>query len=312
MELWLLYAAGAAVFAALTTVLAKIGIKDVDSHLATAIRTVVVLAFAWLMVFVTGAHGGIFYIQGWTWVFLILSGLATGGSWLCFFRALKLGSINKVVPIDKSSTMLTMLLAFIILGEAMRVVTVGGMILMGMGTWLMLELGKGDEKNKDEANSPAASQPAPRLSKFNLFKPRKFGWLFFAIAAAVLASMVAIIGKVGVADMDASLWTAARTVIVVPLSWLMVAKVGSHKTIKQVTRKSWTFLILSGVATGVSWLFFYHALQHGDASRVVPIDRLSVLLTMLFARLVLGERFSRRSVAGLVLLTVGTLLPVVM
>jgi len=288
MEIWLFYAIGAAVFAALTTVLAKIGIKDVDSHVATAIRTMVVLVFAWLMVFIIGSYGEIVYIQGRTWVLLIISGLATGGSWLCFFRALQLGNVNKVIPIDKSSTILTMILAFIFLSEPMGWITIVGMALMGAGTWLMLELKKDEEKTSGR------------------------GWLFFAILAAVFASLVAIIGRIGVADIDPSLWTAIRTIVVIPLSWLMVFITGGQKSIKSVNRKSWIFLVLSGVATGASWLFFYHALQIGNASHVVPIDRLGILLTMGFARLFLGERFTKRSLIGLTLLTVGTLLSVLL
>jgi transporter family protein len=284
MELWLIYAIGAAVFAALTTVLAKIGIKNVDSHLATAIRTVVVLAFAWLMVFVSGSQHGISQIQRHTWVFLVLSGLSTGGSWLCYFRALKLGNVNKVVPIDKSSTILTMLLAFIFLSEPVNTAMAAGMVLMGSGTWLMLELKK-DSKNT-EANK---------------------SWLLYAVLAAVFASLTAIFGRIGVAEMDASLWTATRTMIVVPMSWLMVFIAGSQREIRKVDYKSWLFLIFSGVATGVSWLFFYHALQLGNASLVVPIDKLSIVLTMGFAWLFLGEKFTKRSIAGLGLLTVGTL-----
>ncbi|MCL2216706.1 MAG: EamA family transporter [Defluviitaleaceae bacterium] len=286
--MWFLYAVGAAVFAALTTILAKIGIKNVDSHLATAIRTVVVLVFAWLMVFVVGSQGDIFYIQGRTWVFLILSGLATGGSWLCFFRALQLGNVNKVVPIDKSSTILTMILAFIFLSEPLGWITAAGMLLMGAGTWMMLEL------KKD--NNNAAGK----------------GWLLFALLAAVFASLVAVFGRVGVAGMDANLWTAIRTMVVVPLSWLMVFITGrqNKEAQKTIDRKSWVFLILSGVATGASWLFFYHALQLGNASHVVPIDKLSIVLTMGFARLFLGERFTKRSIAGLGLLTIGTLVPI--
>ena len=292
MELWFLYAVGAAVFAASTTILAKIGIKNVDSHLAAAIRTIVVLIFAWLMVFVAGSQSGIWYISGRTWVFLLLSGLATGGSWLCFFRALQLGNVNKVVPIDKSSTILTMLLAFIFLREPAGWITVIGMVLMGIGTWLMLELKTDGGKNDTEEKTSGKS------------------WLFFAVLAAVFASLTAIFGRVGVADMEANLWTAIRTMVVVPLSWLMVFIAGAQKKIKTVDRKSWIFLILSGVATGVSWLFFYHALQIGNASHVVPIDKLSIVLTMGFARLFLGERFSRQSIIGLGLLTIGTLLPI--
>ena len=287
METWLLFAIGAALFAALTTVLAKVGVRNVDSHLATAIRTVVVLLFAWVMVFVVGSAGGIHEISPRTWVFLVLSGLATGGSWLSYFRALQLGNVNKVVPIDKSSTILTMVLAFIILSEPVGVVTAVGMVLMAIGTWLMIEL------KQDAADKSGQS------------------WLIYAVLAAVFASLVAIFGRIGVQDMDASLWTAIRTVVVVPLSWGMVFMTGGQKKIKSVDAKSWTFLTLSGVATGVSWLFFYHALQNGNASHVVPIDKLSILLVMLFARIFLAEKFSRRSLVGLVFLTVGTLLPVV-
>ena len=294
MELWLLYATLAAIFAALTTVLAKIGITNVDSHLATAIRTVVVLIFAWIMVFVVGSHYGIRYIQGRTWVFLLLSGLCTGGSWLCFFRALKLGSVNKVVPIDKSSTILTMTLAFIFLREPAGWITIFGMVLMGIGTWLMLELKKGGKGEKEGADK----------------KQTRNSWLFFAVLAAVFASLVAIFGRIGVADIEANLWTAIRTMVVVPLSWIMVFMVGRQREIKTVSKKSWLFLILSGIATGSSWLFFYHALQIGNASNVVPIDKLSIVLTMCFARLFLAERFSKQSIAGLGLLTIGTLLPV--
>lgn len=299
MDLWILYAIGAAVFAALTTVLAKIGIKNTDSHLATAIRTLVVLFFAWVMVFVVGAQNGIGYIEGRTWVFLILSGIATGGSWLCYFRALKLGNVNKVVPIDKSSTILTMILAFIFLREPVGLVTVGGMVLMGIGTWLMLEL-----KRKDVGDGKSESEGADDGGIITAKK--KKGWLFYAVMAAVFASLVAIFGRFGVVDIDPTLWTAIRTMVVVPLSWFMVFSVGSHKSIKTVDRKSWVFLVLSGVATGGSWLFFYHALQIGNASHVVPIDKLSIVLTMGFARLFLGERFSIQSVVGLVLLTAGT------
>jgi transporter family protein len=291
MELWLLYAIGAAVFAGITTILAKIGIKNVDSHLATAIRTIVVLVFAWIMVFVVDAHGGIGHIQGRTWVFLVLSGCATGASWLCFFRALRLGPVNKVVPIDKSSTILTMILAFIILSEPARLITVFGMTLIGFGTWLMLDL------KRDSANEQSD-------------KKSNRSWLIFALLAAVFASMVAILGRIGVADMDANLWTAIRTMVVVPLSWLVVFISGGHKQVKNVDRKSWIFLVLSGVATGVSWLFFYHALQLGNASLVVPIDKLSIIATMGFSRIFLKEQFSKRSVIGLGLLATGTLLPV--
>jgi len=288
MEAWLIYAIGAAVFAALTTVLAKVGIKNVDSNLATAIRTVVVLVFAWLMVFIVGSQNEIFYTDSRTWIFLILSGLATGGSWLCFFRALKLGNVNHVVPIKKSSTITTMIFAFIILSEPINVITVVGMVLMAAGTWLMIEL-KVNKKDSQQKNH---------------------SWLFFALLAAAFASLTAILGAIGIANIEANLGTAIRTMAVVPMSWLMVFITKEQKSISKIDKKSWAFLLLSGVATGASWLLFYRALQLGNASHVVPIDKLSIVLTMGFAGFFLGEKFSKRSLIGLAILTVGTLLPI--
>ena len=307
MELWFLYALGAAVFAGLTTILAKIGIKDVDANLATAIRTMVVIVFAWLMVFITGAGGGIWHISPFTWIFIILSGLATGGAWLCRYRALKLGNVNKVTPIAKTSTILTMILAFIFLGEPMGWYMIVTMVLIGAGTWLMLELKKaGKPKDKD---SGKGIKNTKGINAKGIIDAK--GWLFFAVLAAVFASLVAILGRVGVADIDATLWTALRTMVVALLSWLMVFTTGHPRDIKTVNKKSWLFLVLSGIATGGSWLFFYHALQIGNASLVVPIDQLSILLTMGFARIFLGERFTRRSLLGLALLTTGILFPTI-
>jgi len=290
MELWFLYALGAAVFAGLTTILTKIGLKGVDSHLATAIRTMVVITFAWIIVFIAGSQSGIMYMDARTWVFLVLSGLATGGAWLCRYRALKLGNVNKVAPIAKTSTILTMLLAFVFLSEPMGWVIVVAMVLMGTGTWLMLELNIKAKKPENEQKNGK-------------------GWLFFAVLAAVFASLTAIFGSIGVNEMDANLWTAMRTVIVALLSWMMVYGTSGQKKIRSVNLKSWIFLILSGLATGGSWLFFYHALKIGNTSLVVPIDQLSILLTMGFARLFLGERFTKQSLLGLVILTAGILLP---
>jgi len=287
MELWFLYAIGAAVFAGLTTILAKIGLKDVDSHLAVAIRTMVVVVFAWIIVFIAGAENGIVHMDIRTWIFLILSALATGGAWICRFRALKFGNVNKVTPITKSSTILTMILAFIFLGEPVGGLMLVTMALIGIGTWLMLEYKKVKETEKNTGSN----------------------WILFAVLAAVFASLTAIFGSLGVSDMDANLWTAIRTMIVAALSWMMVYTTGGQKEIKSVKLKSWVFLVLSGLATGVSWLFFYHALQIGRASLVVPIDQLSIVLTMAFARLFLGERFSKRSLLGLFILATGILLP---
>jgi transporter family protein len=287
MPLWLIYAAGAAVFCAATTILAKIGLRGVDSHLAMAIRTVAVLFFVWPMAAAVGIGSGIADISGVAWAFLVLSAFATGASWLCFYRALSRGDVNKVLPIDKSSTLLTMGMAFIILGEPVSLTTIPGIVLMGAGTWFMIEF-------KQEAAQPKGK-----------------GWLLYAVFAAVFASATAIFTSLGVAEVDATLWTALRTTIIVPLSWLVVFTAGSHKHLHTVSARSLIFLLASGVATGGSWLLFNHALAVGPASHVVPIDRMSILLAMGFARIFLGERYSKRSLLGLAMLAAGTLLVIV-
>jgi len=288
MEAWIIYAVGAAVFAAATTILAKIGLNSVSSNLAAAMRTMVVLVFVWVVVFVVGSYGEIRYVEGRTWFFLIMSGFATGGSWLCYFRALQLSSVRRVVPIAKSSTILAMILAFIFLSEPIGVIIIIGMVLMGVGTWLMIELKKNEAKPEGGRS-----------------------WLFFAVLSAVFAALTSVLGRAGIVGIEANLGTAIRTVAVVPMAWMMVFITGEQKKMKVINKKGWLFLLLSGLATGASWLFFYRALQLGTASRVVPIDKLSIVITMGFAFIFLGERFSWRSVVGLVLLTVGTLLPVV-
>lgn len=282
--MWIIDAFCSALFAGLTAVLAKIGIRDVNSHLATALRTVVVLLFAWLLVFLTGAQTGLGTLSASTWWFLISSGLATGGSWLCYFRALQLGSVNQVAPIDKSSTVLTMALAFLLLGEPLSLNMLLGMAGILTGTLLMLQ-------RQREAAASAG-----------------WRWLPWALASAVFASLTAILGKIGMQGVDSNLGTAIRTVVVLALSWGIVLGRGVQKQVPAITGRSWLFLVLSGLATGGSWLFYYRALQKGPASVVIPIDKLSILITVLFSRLVLGERLSRRGLAGLILLTAGTLL----
>ncbi|MCL1999618.1 MAG: EamA family transporter [Turicibacter sp.] len=288
MGLWFYYAVGAAIFAALTTILAKIGLQDIDSHVATAARTFVVLIFAWIMVLIVDSQNNIATIATRTWVFLILSGLSTGASWLCYFYALKIGSVNKVVPIDKSSTIITMLLAFIFLSEPFGIYTAVGMLLMAVGTWLMLDLKQ--EKAKKTGQS----------------------WLVFALLSALFASLTAIFGSIGIADIEANLGTAIRTTVVLPLTFVMLFLTKGNKRIGNITKKSLFFLLISGIATGASWLLFYHALQLGNASQVVPIDKLSILFTMTFAAFFLKEKFSAKTLSGLALLTIGTLLPILL
>ncbi len=281
--LWLLFAFGSAFFAGITAVLAKIGIEHINSTLATAIRTIVVLAFSWLMVFVAGSQNTIGLINGKTLLFLILSGLSTGASWLCYFKALQLGDVNKVAPIDKSSTVLTILLAFIFLGEPLSVPQVFGIMEIGFGTLLMITK-KQVEKTK----------------------PQSKGWLLFAFLSAVFASLTSIFGKIGVENVESNLGTAIRTIVVLVMAWLMVFITGEQKDIKNIGRKELIFLCLSGITTGLSWLCYYRALQDGPASVVVPVDKLSILVTILFSILVLKEKLSRKAVVGLVLILAGT------
>ena len=282
--MWVLFAFGSAMLAGLTSVLAKCGIKKTDSTVATAIRTIVVLIFSWLMVFVVGSQETISAIGGRTLLFLVLSGLATGASWLCYFKALQLGDVNKVVPIDKSSTVLTILLAAIFLQEGVSLTKGIGVVLIAVGTFLMIEKKQSGGETKSAA------------------------WLWYALGSAVFASLTAILGKVGISGVESNLGTAIRTGVVLLMSWVMVFVTGQQHSMHGLNRKDLLFLGLSGLTTGLSWLCYYRALQDGPASVVVPIDKLSILVTVAFSGLVLKERLDRRSGTGLVLLTAGTLL----
>ena len=289
--MWVAFACGSAFFAGITAILAKCGIRETDSTVATAIRTIVVLAFAWVMVAVVGSSGQIGSIKPMTWAFLGLSGLATGASWLCYFKALQSGDVNKVVPIDKSSTVLTLLL-----GEPLSWVSVVAMALILAGTLMMIE-----RKPDAPSDAPLAGTPSMGGS-----------WLVFAVLSAVFASLTAILGKVGIEGVESNLGTAVRTIVVLVMSWVMVAVTGKAGTVRAVPRRELLFICLSGLATGASWLCYYKALQEGLASVVVPIDKLSILVTIGFSRLVFDERLTARSGAGLALIVAGTLLMVFM
>ena len=283
--MWLLFAVGSAFFAGVTAILAKCGIQRTDSTVATAIRTIVVLIFAWIMVFVVGSQDQLRDIGQMTLLFLILSGLATGASWLCYFRALQLGDVNKVVPIDKSSTVLTTLLAFLLLGEPIGLFQGIGVVLIGAGTFLMIE-------KKPDASSGAVQGK---------------GWMLYAFGSAIFASLTAILGKIGIQGVESNLGTAVRTGVVLVMAWAMVLVTGRAKEVRQVPGRELAFICLSGIATGASWLCYYHALQDGPASVVAPIDKLSILVTVAFSYLVFRERLTRRSGLGLVLIVAGTL-----
>ena len=283
--MWLLFAVGSAFFAGVTAILAKCGIRKTDSTVATAIRTIVVLIFAWIMVFVVGSQDQLRDIGQMTLLFLILSGLATGASWLCYFKALQLGDVNKVVPIDKSSTVLTILLAFLLLGEPIGLFQGIGVVLIGAGTFLMIE-------KKPDASSGAV---------------RGKGWMLYAFGSAIFASLTAILGKIGIQGVESNLGTAVRTGVVLVMAWAMVLVTGRAKEVRQVPGREMIFICLSGIATGASWLCYYRALQDGPASVVAPIDKLSILVTVAFSYLVFRERLTRRSGLGLVLIVAGTL-----
>lgn len=283
--MWILFAFGSALFAGLTAILAKCGIKNTESNVATALRTIVVLLFSWIMVFISGSYHDIGKLSEKTWTFLILSGLSTGASWLCYFRALQIGDINKVTPIDKSSTILTMVLAGIFLGEGFTMTKCFAIVAIGVGTYLMIQ----------------------RKTITTKLQENKSSWLFFAFASALFASLTSILGKIGIEGVDSTLGTAIRTVVVLVMAWIIVFVTKKQSTIKDIDRKSWTFLILSGFATGASWLCYYRALQTGDASIVVPIDKLSILITIAFSYFIFNEKLTKKAMIGLLCIVVGTL-----
>lgn len=286
--MWIMYAFASAFFAGITAILSKIGIKNINSNLATAIRTAVILVFSWLIVFVCGTQTELVGIERKTVVFLVLSGIATGASWLCYFKALQLGTVNKVAPIDKSSTILSMVLAFIFLNEQVSLLKILCIALIGIGTYLMME----NKENEKEDNTEK-------------------GWLIWAVLSAVFAALTSVLGKVGITEIDSNLGTAIRTVVVLLMAWIVVFATSGHRELKNINQKNIFFLIVSGMATGLSWLAYYKALQDGPASIVVPIDKLSILITMFFSCVVLKEQISKKSLFGLVMLTTGTLLLII-
>ena len=282
---WIIAAVFSAFFAGLTSILAKCGIKKTDSDLATALRTIVVLAFSWLMVFVVGSQTTIAHIQPKALIFLILSGFATGASWICYFKALSTGDINKVVPIDKSSTILTVLLAIICFGETSNlVVKLIATAILALGIFLMVE------KKKNAAQAQGRS------------------WMIYAILAAVFAALTSILAKVGISGVESNLGTAIRTAVVLVLSWGIVFARKKHTGLRTIDKKELLFICLSGIATGASWLCYYYAIGHGDVSVVVPIDKLSILVTVAFSYIVFKEKLSKKAFLGLALMVVGTLL----
>lgn len=283
--MWVIAACGSALFAGLVAILGKLGMQSTDSDVATAVRTIIVLALAWVVAILAGSVGTIGSLSSTTWVFLVLSGLATGASWICYFKALSLGDVNKVVPIDKSSAVLAALLAIVLFGEtanlAMKLICIAVILA---GTLLMVE-------RKDVARTDPV-------------KGR--GWLAYAVLAAVFASLTAILGKIGIDGVESNLGTAIRTCVVLAASWGIVAWKGKLRLVRSIDRRELAFLVLSGLATGASWLCYYYAVQTGVVSVVVQIDKLSVLVAIAFAWIAFGERLSRKAAAGLILLVVGT------
>lgn len=283
--IWIITAILSALFAGLTSILAKCGIKKTDSDLATALRTIVVLIFSWIMVFVVGSQGTITDIKPTSLLFLVLSGLATGASWICYFKALSIGDINKVVPIDKSSTILTVLLAIICFGEtSYLLIKLIATAILALGIYLMVE--KKTIINKTQTRS----------------------WVIFAFLSAVFASLTSILAKVGISNVESNLGTAIRTGVVLVMAWLIVLARGKYKYIKLIDKKELLFICLSGIATGASWLCYYYSIAKGVVSVVVPIDKLSIIVTVIFSYIVFKEKLSKKAFLGLSLMIVATLL----
>ncbi len=273
-----------ALFAGVTSILAKIGIKKTDSSVATAIRTVIVLLFSWLMVWIVGSSDTLASIGGKSFLFLILSGLATGASWLCYFKALSVGDVNKVVPVDKSSAVLSILLAIVIFGETEQLaVKLTGTLLIAVGTYLMT------------------------CRKENAGAVKDGNWFPWAAGSAVFAALQSVLAKIGVENVESNLATAIRTTVVLVMAWLVVFC--THKTgeVRHIPKRELLFICLSGIATGASWLCYYRALAMGQASIVIPIDKLSIVVSVAFAYFAFGEKLTKKSAAGLALIVVGTL-----
>lgn len=307
---WLLFAFGSALFAGVTAILAKAGVKNVNSTLATAIRTIVVLIFSWIMVFITGSYKEISFVDVMAMLWLCLSGVATGASWLCYFRALQLGDVNKVSSVDKSSTVFAVLFAFIFLHETVSVYAVAGLVFIAVGTVLM-SVKKREEKTvpavlSEEQNDAEELQPIQRSAQEKTYK-----WFVYALLSAVFAALTSLLSKMGVQTIDSTLATAIRTIVVLVMAWIMVFVEKKQSEIKNIDKKSFAFILLSGVATGASWICYFKALQDGVMSVVVPVDKLSILVTVSFSRLVYKEKLSATGLVGLCLLTAGTLLLIV-
>lgn len=282
---WLLAAVLSAFFAGVTAILAKCGIRKTDSDLATALRTVVVLAFSWLMAALAGSVPDVTAISGSSWLFLVLSGLATGASWTCYFKALSMGDVNKVVPIDKSSTVLTVLLAVLLFRETHNLaVKLAGTALLGVGILMMVEKKQSGTEERDGR------------------------WAVYAVLSAVFAALTSILAKVGITGVESNLGTAIRTGVVLVMAWGIVFARGKQAQLRTLDRRELGFIALSGLATGASWLCYYYAIQNGSVSVVVPIDKMSILVSVLFSRLVFQEKLSKKAACGLVLMVCGTLL----
>ena len=285
--IWISAAILSAVFAGLTSILAKCGIKKTDSDLATAIRTIVVLIFSWIMVLVVGSQHTITEIEPKAFIFLILSGLATGASWICYFKALSAGDINKVVPIDKSSIVLTVLLAIICFGETSNLVMkLIATAILAVGIFLMVDKKKREEKQESKT------------------------WMLYAVLAAVFAALTSILAKMGISGVESNLGTAIRTGVVLIMAWVIVLARGKQAQLKNIDKKELLFIGLSGIATGASWLCYYYAIQNGEVSVVVPIDKLSIIVTVIFSYFVFKEKLSKKAFAGRCLMVAGTLLMV--
>jgi len=281
--MWITAAVLSAVFAGLTAILAKCGIRKTSANLATALRTIVVLIFSIIMVFVVGSQQTIKEIAPVSWIFLVLSGLATGASWMCYFKALSIGDVNKVVPIDKSSTILSVLLAILIFNETNNlIVKLFGTALIGAGTYLMIEKKRATETKNTK-------------------------WILYAVLSAIFAALTSVLAKMGISGVESNLGTAIRTAVVLIMAWGIVLAKGEQKHLKGINKKELVFIALSGLATGASWLCYYYAIQNGIMSVVVPIDKMSVLITVLFSVVFLKEKMSFKSIFGLIVMSVGTL-----
>ena len=278
--MYIIYALLASVFSGLTSVFAKTGIKNIDSLLATFLRTIVISLFLFLIVIWKENLNEIFLLDKKTILFLILSGISNTLLWICYFKALDLGTVSKVTPVDKTSIVLTLILSSLFLNEKITTIKIISIVLILSGTFLTIKKeSKGSKDNK---------------------------WIIYAILTAVFTSTTTVLSKIGIESTNTTLITFLRTIVVLIILTTITLFKKKYKSIKDIEKRSWLFIILSGLSTSLSWLFYFKALALGEASIVFPIEKLSLVVSILISIIFLKEKVNKKQIIGIIIIVIGT------